>query len=609
MKRHFALLFTALFALASCSDDKTEPVTPRQEPVTVTFGASDPTRTTRADLTVDEAAGKFRCDWQSGDRITVFANNQTARFDYNPATSLFEGRLLDNSSSWNFQAVLPHVADTPTRIPFGGIRTQQGNRFNALFYPLVSTLKHATGSVNGTPVTFDFRSLTAILSLSFHTADAAVKNEKVRSIRLTAEGDPLAADYFEIDRNTLTGRLSTSNPRHEILLNYAPGTEPSAADAKAFFNLPQGTYRRLRAEITTERHHAVLDLSAEATFKAGELVYATRNLTEWTPDVEVTIGNINLWKNTATATLKNAPSTARLQYKRTTETLWQTATGTGSQRMIEPRWTNSADGTMRPDRLTGVFARADYDWQLIDQGKVLRSGRFSSNHQGDPIPTLSDGSLSCYTTANTNSSFWSSGNNSQAKTLCTYRNTYAHLQASAVNIMGIIKLLTPGNLFTGTFAMNGTNGTANFGQPYTYTARPTALRVNYRAKTGNVTHNKHASHIAVGQPDEAMIMVCIIDWAQRHATTSGMAKPTGVWNPETLKGLSSAETVIASGVRYIRTGSQTDLEIPLRYFRKTDTAPAGRYTIVISCATSRYGEYLNGCSTNELDIKGLEWVY
>lgn len=56
------------------------------------------------------------------------------------------------------------------------------------------------------------------------------------------------------------------------------------------------------------------------------------------------------------------------------------------------------------------------------------------------------------------------------------------------------KLLAAGNLFTGTFSKPLFTGFVNFGQgkeDFTFTARPTALKVKYHAKVGIVDQNSH----------------------------------------------------------------------------------------------------------------------
>jgi len=108
-------------------------------------------------------------------------------------------------------------------------------------------------------------------------------------------------------------------------------------------------------------------------------------------------------------------------------------------------------------------------------------------------------------------------------------------------------------------------------------------------------------------------MVCIVNWDARHNVTSGNnASPSGVWNPETLDGLSEAEKtgLIAYGVVYLEEDKSADqlLSIPLTYYDKNAPAPNGKYPIIISFSTSRYGDYLNG-TVNTLSVKDFQWVY
>ena len=764
--KHTVLKFAAIacaMLFGACSSDKeivepAAPQTPEEELVKVEFGAATPE--TRAQIEVDEAAGKFLCSWDGEDRITVFANQQTpAAFTYNPSTKFFEGYLKSSTdTSWNYQAVLPYMATNPLNIPFGAVRTQRGNQFNAQYYPLISERVMSEGSIGkddkGNPVVFKFRSPTAILALTFTTADAKISAEKVQSIELQMAGSPIAAESFDLNRISMDGKLSANATSQKITMNYEAGTEPSATLARAYFNVPAGNYTDLKVVIATEKHTAEMTLAPAVSLAKGELVYATREITQWaskaaaptmswqenpsfarqeitdqmnihinaqaeagirsfevkitsqalagvlpffgftqvgtdsntfaldlasdnpnpnimqmlfgdpapttlkgkteniamdlsglvpmintlennvgdhkftitiednadrklvkvltffvTPKPSATVSNINLWKNTASVTLENTPQNAVVQYKRQSQTQWQNATGSGKQFTIEPQW-NAGSKTSTLNRNTGVFAGENYQWQVKSDNEVLTSGSFTTT-QGDVIPTLRDGGLSCYTLSNENTPFWGSGNNKNAKKLCTYSADYAHLQAGAA--LGMF--LTPGNLFSGTFTMSGMNGSVSFGKKYTYTARPSAIRVDYKAEIGTVNSTQHkkgnAFPIEKGAQDEASIMVAIIDWSAPHVTTSGMGTPSGVWSPETMEGLSPEELngLIAYGVKYIKTGSDTSLEIPLNFYKKTASAPAGNYTIIISCATSRWGDYLCGCSKNTLDVRNFEWVY
>lgn len=335
----------------------------------------------------------------------------------------------------------------------------------------------------------------------------------------------------------------------------------------------------------------------------------------------------DLWTNTATLTVSNAALAASvLEYRAVGDEGWQTASLTANEdgtltATIAPTWTpvqNGAGQTVQAvDSKTGVFAQKEYQYQLLVNETKAAEGTFTpANNSGDAIPVLATG-LSCFTTDNMAAAFWGSGNNSMASKLCTFSSPYAYMQANE-----IIGILAPGNLFTGTFTfvkqgiLGATSyGTVGFGQTYTYTARPTALQLNYKASFGSkiCTKYTHENELKEGDHDQASVMVCIINWDARHGVTSGNnGAPTGSWDPESLTGLSDAEKagLIAYGAAYPDQDAANDtlLTIPLNYYDKDAGIPTGNYTIIISCSSSRYGDYLNG-SKNSFYVKDFQWVY
>ncbi len=374
----------------------------------------------------------------------------------------------------------------------------------------------------------------------------------------------------------------------------------------------------------------VIDLAGQECIQA---------LTFRTPEAAPTLtydGNADAWANTATLTVANLPETAtdiHVQYRKAGTQTWQEATGSGNGTwQIAATWNKVSENPdkWQPDNTTGIFAGdKGYEGRLLNTAAAGVQQTVPGDNTpaigGSSIPTVSNASLSCYTTSNASTAFWGSGNNTASTSLgktdklCTYDAPYAWLAAQQA-----LSILAPGNLFTGTFDFvyqgflgASSYGTVNFGQKYDYgNARPTALQLTYKASFGTTWMKKweDANHTSItsGQ-DQASIIVCIIDWDARHSVTSGNnAAPTGGWNPETLTGLSESEKagLIAYGTAYPAAATTTDtvLTIPLFYYDKEAAMPAGNYTIIISCATNRYGEYLNG-TQNNLYVTDFKWVY
>ena len=296
MKYTFAkgLLVAALATtFAACSTDDTTDQQPTAGKIKVSLQATMPE--TRSQITVDEENGRFSGAWDASDAMTDYANTGKAGVRCNADTKVFEGELTDQTTDWTYQAIYPRVETEGAehRIPFGAARTQNGSNFNGAYDPLVSEpVTHANSQPGKTPegdaVTFGLQRLTSIIALTFTTDDAAVSTEKVQSVTLTAAGgEILAAQTFDISRDDQTGALSTEGQistegqSSSITMSYNAGSEPAAAEFKAYFNVPAGTYGALTATIVTEGHTATVVLTDDTTLTAGELAYKTTAVSAW----------------------------------------------------------------------------------------------------------------------------------------------------------------------------------------------------------------------------------------------------------------------------------------------------------------------------------------
>lgn len=376
---------------------------------------------------------------------------------------------------------------------------------------------------------------------------------------------------------------------------------------------------------------------------AGNTTVQPITFTVPAPVVEpsITRGTPNAWTNSVDFTLNDVPASAqevKVQYKTTSETEWHDAELNADRTVAtaKPEWVSytTADWTTlnaniqpyyRLKPKTGIIKGNRYQYRMIIDGTEYSGNPFNAPTTVNPaIETLDNDALSCYIQKNEDAVWWASGNNSNATALCTYYYNdvdmlgYALLKAkSGVMVVG----MAPGNLFTGTFqgpSGFNFNGTVSFGKPYDWQVRPKAVKVKYDAKILDVDNKYHGEYIKSGTQDYARIFVAIVDWANPRKVTSGLSSPKGMWDPETAvetpdaanfgggKIIGYASTWISQ--RELTGGLQT-FEIPMNYY-DTQTNPASSaYSIVISCATSAYGDFLNGGTGNELYIGDFEWVY
>lgn len=365
------------------------------------------------------------------------------------------------------------------------------------------------------------------------------------------------------------------------------------------------------------------------------------------PEVpEVVYNNdADLWTNTATLTVSNAPlATSVLEYKAVGASEWQTAALAANENgtltaTIAPTWAESRNPSdlliYTPDPATGIFAQNTYEYQLKVSNKVVDSGRFTpENNAGDSIensgleewgtkPAPDNASKTIPYPNAEGHSFWASGNNmymstftgGKAAKLCLQNTTKSGREGTScaeLSAQNVFSVFAAGNLFTGQFTMDGSIGYAHFGQKYPYSARPSALKLKYAATINKIEKVANGAPATTSDIDKARIFVCIIDWNAQHQVQSGTTinKDT-FWDPETATSQAEGD-IIGYGSYYVTASTgdtMEELTIPIHYYKKTDTPPTGDYTMIISCATSYLGDYLTGSYSNKLWVDDFKWVY
>ena len=138
------------------------------------------------------------------------------------------------------------------------------------------------------------------------------------------------------------------------------------------------------------------------------------------------------------------------------------------------------------------------------------------------------------------------------------------------------------------------------------------MKLKLHATLGNVNINKHNGPLPTGSSDVATVYVAVVDWNAKHRVTSGTASPTGIWSPADGPDAVSEGKIIGYGLLDITEstagGSMVETVIPIVWYDR-ETKPAGNYTLVISCSTSKYGDYMDGCDKNTLYVDDFEWSY
>lgn len=275
---------------------------------------------------------------------------------------------------------------------------------------------------------------------------------------------------------------------------------------------------------------------------------------------------------------------------------------------------------------SGLNPETTYEYQLVVNGEAIGSAKtFKTDYiatipnagmedwnegEGWPMPYASGGTA-----------WWGNGNKAadmaglviSESDATTYSEgtKSAKLSGKQIKILTIDKV-APGNLFSGYFV--GTVGTSggkvNFGRPFT--ARPSAMKVDYKYTCGAITHNEggpdndNTPH-AKGDPDRCHIYIALGDWD--YKTYGGTAECPVQVNTTDLSTLfdPNSEAVIAYGelVKGETVSDWTEEVIRLKY-KDTNRRPTH---IIISCASSKLGDYLTGSYNSTLWVDDFELIY
>ncbi len=475
----------------------------------------------------------------------------------------------------------------------------------------ITDVKITEGGTSAAPLTgtFDLRSPVHVILSLYQDYEWEIRAEQDIERIFTVEGQ-IGASVFDVSQRTATAQVSLDTDLSKIKVTEL---KLGSRDITAMDPEPE--------ELTDFSSVRYVDI-AYHDFTERWKLYVLHT------DEAVALAQADLWNNTATLSIAAQPGaeTVALEYKRQDSDQWRSTEVTRSEdgsykASVVPVWSeskNAAGFTVHTvDPASGVFAGVTYDYRLLVDGEAGPEGTFTTAAGGTiPLGGMEDSAMSCFTTENKTSDSWASGNNTFTKGLCT-QSTFEGMEGSyCAKLAGTtaVGILAAGNLFTGIFYKDGlTTGVVEFGQPYVWNARPSALKVKYYAeKIGTVDVAKHAgAPIGMGDQDRGRIFVAIVDWSGRHRVTSGTAAPTGTWDPEQQTSTEEGR-IIGYGSMFIDEsstgGAMIDTTIPLNFYDR-EAKPSGTYSLVISCSTSAYGDFMVGCKTNVLYVDDFRWEY
>lgn len=314
------------------------------------------------------------------------------------------------------------------------------------------------------------------------------------------------------------------------------------------------------------------------------------------------------------------PSAIKFAY-RTSGGSWQTVS---AERVSE--------GTYKAV-LTGLSPNTGYTYKLVIDGTDIGDPKSFTTEQAPAIPngSFEQSSTSAsgnYTEfyASGDDPWWGSGNGSKGINgsadfggfiICAPDKSEKHdgNQSACLSSTWALVKFAAGNLFSGYFAgLVGTKGgKVAFGRAFT--GRPTALRVWVKYSTGKINRIDSAPagvNITNNDYDTGRIQIALGTWDYRvYGGTRECPILVNTTDTATFVDFATDASTIAYGDLQL-TGNASnshnvwkEYTIPIEYSSETDYPSY----IVVSCASSKYGDYFTGCDSSKMWIDQMELVY
>lgn len=285
MKHYTKLFFAAAVAalgLASCAKEVAPVETPKDNLVTVHFGATAGIEgATKATLTPDEQETLFTSAWENGDVLGVkyyndnMAEEQVVHATWNETSYSFSTALPEFTGRWIYRAAYP-APEADGSVEFGSSRTQKGNAYNSkydLMRGSVMTEAPAGKTDDGKDIIFDMTRETAIAYFHFTSKLA----EKVVSAKLSVTGGSIANSSVTTDYDNHFV-FSDDKPLNEITITFEEGTAPDATDFKLWYNVLQTSYSSMTLEVETTDHKMTISRNSSGAYYSGKLYKVVKDI-------------------------------------------------------------------------------------------------------------------------------------------------------------------------------------------------------------------------------------------------------------------------------------------------------------------------------------------
>lgn len=269
----------------------------------------------------------------------------------------------------------------------------------------------------------------------------------------------------------------------------------------------------------------------------------------------------------------------------------------------------------------GLSINHTYEYNLIVDGKTIGTSRKFTTEDGAQIPNagLEDWTMSgkvivpYYTLVNP---YWCTGNYGTASLSKNITQSSSDVRPGSTGTKSafmdsewIVVKFAAGNLYIGSWGgMNGTNALVNFGQPFSFNAKPKAIR--FWAKFNCGTIDKVGNGVGKsGDPDLCKIFCCMA--TEPHLVDSSDASGT-TFSPSdaNIKSGDKRYKKVLYSAYMETTQSQTEwkqFEIPFTFYGSDPNQVPTHLILTFTC--SGYGDFFDGSTESWMYVDDIELVY
>lgn len=286
----YTMLIAAAVMAFACSKSDEPAYEVQDQAVKVAIAATSSIEVegeSRATLTPNEEDTYFTAAWEMGDQLairtevstdgTTFTGKESQGQLSYTGNGIFEGTLKtqEGAVAWNYYAYYPWTSSNST-IPFGD-RVQNGNNYNGDYDLMLGQCLGVQSELPGEGVALDMKRATALVY--FHLTNTAEWAQTEKVTRLVLSSDKWFAGTAKYSTSKYIFSIESANRVNDIVMTFEEGTNPTAAEVKAYFNIFPNGEPKLTLTIYTEAHKLVIANPTSKAYEAGMLYKVAKDVT------------------------------------------------------------------------------------------------------------------------------------------------------------------------------------------------------------------------------------------------------------------------------------------------------------------------------------------